>query len=45
MEEKEAVSAFSQGEKIKSGRIWITHAIERCMALSAAENRKFKKSF
>lgn len=33
----QAVVAFTQSEKIKAGLIWITQAIERSAALSAAE--------
>jgi len=39
MEIKEAVLAFSQGEKIKSGLIWATHAVERGRACSDVEKR------
>ncbi len=44
MSVKEAIIAFSQSEKIKSGLIWLSQAIEIQKSLSETERRGAEKS-
>ncbi|MDM8524826.1 hypothetical protein QUF80_15770 [Desulfococcaceae bacterium HSG8] len=39
MDTKEAITAFSQSDKIKSGLIWISHSIEMINSLSPPEQK------
>ena len=41
---QEAIAAFSQSEKIKSGLIWLSQAIEMQRSLSEPERRGAEKS-
>ncbi len=41
---KEAIAAFSQSEKIKSGLIWLSQAVEIQKSLSDPERRGAEKS-
>ena len=44
MTDKEAIVAFSQSEKIKTGLIWLSQAIEIQKSLSEPERRGAEKS-
>ena len=39
METKQAIMAFSQSEKIKSGIIWVSHCLETLNGLTEAERQ------
>jgi hypothetical protein len=43
METKQAVMAFSQSEKIKSGLIWVSHALEMLRGLPEPEKQGGEK--